>query len=153
MIPGPNFVVLVSHSSIGLKRADEGIWRDFSVFKGTNVVGKFATSYFNYVSRFCLMLGSNWRQNMWNVSTGKKHARPFVKPWGIPAIFITGDTKLDKHTEVRTSKHWSAPFEGLLPEEVSFSSRCRLVFDILCVADILNGISMSSVLCDTASLH
>lgn len=51
----------------------------------------------------------------------KKHTRPFVMPWGIPAIFITRDTKLDKHTEVRTSKHSSTLFAGRLPEKGLFS--------------------------------
>lgn len=55
----PNYAGLVSHSRTELKKRNGGIWRNFSVFKGTNVVGKYIMSYFNYASSFRLKHGSN----------------------------------------------------------------------------------------------
>lgn len=81
----------------------------------------------------------------------KKHTRPFVMPQGIPAIFITLDTKLDKYAEVWTSKHSSVPCKKLLPEKILFFFFNSLrVLDSLCCwhvkldLDVLSLISVSS---------
>lgn len=80
MILGPNLqnVVLVSHSSVGVMREGEGVWRDFSVFQGTNVVGKFVASYFNYVSRFCLKLGVPTKERTCEMSVQEKNIQDLL---------------------------------------------------------------------------
>lgn len=66
----------------------------------------------------------------------KKHTRPFVLPKGIPAMFITLDIKLDKYTEVWTSKHSSVPYKRPLLEKVPFFISLRVWDSLSCWQDL-----------------